>query len=526
MGMRVRTGGANVRRAQIALIALTVATAGVVGLTVGQVGAITQSNGCFSPITSNWSTFGVPIVGTPSAGSVASGGTVTLANTKVTVVVDSAIIAAGVTAGVVNAGDNSVASTVKLTLRGTNTVETTQVVQGVGNVNFNVAIDGGTGAVTVTPNPVTATVNLGDSVWTSNGGGDISIAESATPPSNSTLPTIADRNAAPLQILNRVNNAINANFYCWPGTGGPSPAPLSLGSSSAIATVAVSAGSTTLPPATTTPPATTVPPATTTTVAGGTTTTAPTTTVSVSTGPPPTTTAPATTVPAGPVTKTVDYTTTCKNSVTPDQSSIPFTVKATAINRAALGSKVTVTGQRWTVTVPGSVLDTGINLGLLNPGDTINGKVEAVSSVGNATPGSVTASAIPIKVGPIQVDAVSGAAKPAAVSFDVPDTVVTATGGTLTVTLGVSKITVTIGALNVTFTCTPASGGPFAQVEVAGQGTVPATTSTVPKVASSGAKVPKTGSDDRQLMFSALLALALLQLGAVLWGGVRRQSRP
>jgi hypothetical protein len=503
------------------VVAATALVAGGSGVSVafgpaGLVSAATQSNGCFVPLTGNWTTFQVPLNGTPNSSSIASGGTVTLANTTVGISVDTGIVQAGFTAGVVSIGANTVAATVKLTIAGSNTVQGTQTVQGTANLSFTVS-DAGGGTIAISPSPIVATVNVADSTWTSNGGGNIVFSQAATAPDNPTTPGIPSRNAAPVQILNRVNNAINANFFCWAGSGGPAPAVFSPSAASPIASVTVAAPTTTVAATTTT-----VAGATTTTVAsGGPTTTVPATTVPATTVP--VTTAPATTVPAGP--SSAEYVSTCSNSVTPQQSTINFKIAGQAPASAGQNTTVALRNLSWTVAVPGAIFDTGINLGLVNPGDKLGGVVEPTLAVTNGSPATLTPPSQSVQIGPVAVDA-GGAALPATVVVTAPDQTVTATGGQLAFSMGTTKITVNIGALKVVFTCAAPSTTPFASTAVTGSS--PATTTTVvgsggPTTTVAGSNLPPTGVSGVSASVVAVIGLAALQLGAVLLGGARRR---
>jgi len=508
-------------RIWLRVVAATALVAGGIGVSVafgpaGPVSAATQGNGCFVPLTGNWTTFQVPVNGTPSASSIASGGTVTLANTTVGISVDTGIVQAGFTAGVVSIGANTVAATVKITIAGSNTVQGTQTVQGTANLSFTVS-DAGGGTIAISPSPIVATVNVADSTWTSNGGGNIVFSQAATAPDNATTPGIPSRNAASVQILNRVNNAINANFFCWAGSGGPSPAVFSPGAVSPIASVTVAAGATT----------TTVAGATTTTAPGATTTTAPavttTTTAAATTTVPPATTAPATTVPAGPT--SAEYVSTCSNSVTPQQSTINFKIAGLAPASAGQNTTVALRNLSWTVAVPGAIFDTGINLGLVNPGDKLGGVVEPTLAVTNGSPATLTQPSQSVQIGPVAVDG-GGAALPATIVVTAPDQTVTATGGQLAFSMGTTKITVNIGALKVVFTCAAPSTTPFASTTVTGSS--PATTTTVvssggPTTTVAGSNLPPTGVSGVSASVVAVIGLAALQLGAVLLGGARRR---
>jgi hypothetical protein len=214
-----------------------------------------QSNGCFSPVTSNWTTFPIPITGAAAPDSIFPGETTTLAGVSITVLVDSALIAAGVGAGVVQEGDNFVYTTVTLRITGSNTVEGEQTATGQIKIVFNVQIDPDTGEVTVTPDPVLATVLLSDTTWTADGNGPIAFAEATEPlPANLASPTPGEQSGAPLRILNRISGVdaewptdppsdpppgLNANFICWPGEASEEGDALIPGPANAIATVDV-----------------------------------------------------------------------------------------------------------------------------------------------------------------------------------------------------------------------------------------------------------------------------------------------
>jgi len=494
------------------------------------VSAVDQGNGCFVPITGNWTTFQVPLNGTPSASPIASGGTVTLANTAVGISVDTGIVQAGYTAGVVSLGTNTVAATVKLTIAGSNTVQGTQTVQGTANVSFTVS-DAGGGTIAISPNPITATVNVADSTWTSNGGGNIVFSQATTVPDNATTPSIPSRNSASVQILNRVNNAINANFYCWAGSGGPAPAVFSPSAASPIASVTVATPGTTTPGTTTPGPTTpgTTTPATTTPATTTPATTTPVTTAPVTTVPPTTAATTTTTLPAGPT--SADYVSTCTNSVTPQPSEINFKIAGLAPATAGQNTAVTLRNISWTIAVPGAIFDTGINLGLVNPGDKLGGVVEPTVKVTNASPSTLTPAAQSVQIGPVAVNA-SGLALPATVVVTTPDQSVTATGGQVAFSMGTTKITVSIGALKVVFTCAAPSTTPFASTTVTGSS--PATTTTTTTVVASAgppttvarSNLPRTGLSGVSAWVAAVIGLAALQLGAVLLGGARRRRTP
>lgn len=174
-----------------------------------------------------------------------------------------------------------------------------------------------------------------------------------------------------------------------------------------------------------------------------------------------------TTVPATPtpVTGTGTYTTTCSNSVTADISELVWEVSGTTIAPVVAGSTVSLTGQTWKVTVPASVLQTGINLGLLHAGDSPAGSAKVSVFATNTQQGTVKADPVAVVIGPIALGG-DGQALPASTSFAVPDMKWTAVGGTVAFSMSAADIDVSIGPLVITFSCTPKA--PIATIVSAG----------------------------------------------------------
>ncbi len=224
-----------------------------------------QTNACFSPLTAStggFSTVPVPWTAAVSPASITSGDTVDVTGLSVQYPVTSTLVGAGIGAGVLSHvptlaqigvagadplgqgttdGVNAVINTTTATIAASNTVEGTATVTGaVSPTFFVVSPDGGT-TIEIYIDPLgtwTGTADNGQLVlvplipidiplgpggnpaapvtFTSNGG-DIVITESGGPlPANITgAPTIPERNAAPLQLLNSLG--VSANFYCWPG---------------------------------------------------------------------------------------------------------------------------------------------------------------------------------------------------------------------------------------------------------------------------------------------------------------------
>lgn len=496
----------------------------------------TQNNGCLG-VTGSFSQFAVPITGTAAPSPVTVPNAITLSSTSVQISVDSTLIGAGVTTGLVSsaasladigtaggAGVNAVTAAVgdvKLKINGTNTVEGVQTATNPAPVSltFYVVQDSTTLAVSVytaLSSPPSATADpartgtllsgslpvlipLGDTTWTPTGG-DAVFSEQNVAPSNLLTPNAADQAAAPLILLPKINGRINVPFKCWPGTVATAPSsPLTPGPSLPIATVTVIGGVTTSSTSTTT--------------------TAPTTTTTTA----PTTTAPTTTIKtATAVTGTGTYVSTCSNSVTPDKSKLTFAITGTAPSDAVAGNTVTLSQQSWTVGVPGSVLDTGINLGLLQAGQLVNGTVTGAIFATNTKEGTVTAAPSPVQFGPIVVDSVSGKAAEGKSTFAVADMTWTAVGGDVVYVMAPTSVQVSIGQLKVNFNCTPDDTTiQIIKTTVSGNtGVAPAT-----QVESASATRALANTGPRDVLRNLVLGLILLNLGYLLYSAARPPRR-
>lgn len=224
---------------------------------------------------------------------------------------------------------------------------------------------------------------------------------------------------------------------------------------------------------------------------------------------------------------TGDYVASCTNSVTPDLSNLTFHITASAPTSVTSGTPVSLTNQSWRLDVPGSVLSAGINLGLLNPGDTVAGTVSPAVFASNTAEGTQTAPDVPVAIGPISVDAVTGAADNASSTFAVPDMTWTPAGGTIGYTFAETTAKVTIGPLKITFTCSPdPAATPFLTTEVTGAATtiIIAASAGVATTAAAvvlGTSLPRTGySPTWQLVF----ALTIIDIGYLVWS-VSREPR-
>ena len=222
------------------------------------------------------------------------------------------------------------------------------------------------------------------------------------------------------------------------------------------------------------------------------------------------------------------YTTTCSNSVTPDQSEIVFAVSGSTMSPIEAGSTASLTDQSWEVTVPASVLQTGINLGLLKAGDSPAGTAVVSVFATNTKEGTATSSAIPVSIGPIVVS--GGAAQPATTAFGVPDMHWTAVGGNVGFAMAGATLEVEVGPLKVQFTCTPKDpSATIVTAGVVGKTDIPAakpgaqvlgTTSTAADADADS--LPRTGVSP---MVPVALAVGLIDLGYLLATAARPARR-
>ncbi|HET6965776.1 MAG TPA: hypothetical protein VFH58_13460 [Acidimicrobiales bacterium] len=553
----------------------------------------TQTNGCAS-VTPGITQLSVPITATASPNPVSTPNKVTLSNTSVTISVDSTLIGAGVATGLVSAADNladlgvkdntgaanqsaginqvvSNAGQVTLMITGSNTSEGTQTASNPAavNVTFYATADNlgsNVSVYTAVSNPPTlggpntadpartgtkltgnlsVPINLGNTTWTPSGAGSISFTEKSVTPSSVSTPTTADKSAAPLIVLMKIDGHINVGFWCWTGT--QSPAPPAAGTSlvpaagAAIASVTVNGTTTTTSSTTSSSSTSSTSSSSTTSSSTSSTSTTSSSTTSTTTGSTTTTQGTGTTSttadgsgggggsPATVTSSSHTYSASCTNNLQPGTTQLPFTLKGTVPSQVTAGSTVTITNQVWSVTVPGALLTTGVNLGLLNPGQTVQGLVTPVLTAHNASPGTATASPVAAAFGPIQVDATTGQAADAASAFSVPNMSFTATGGTITFAMAKTVVNVTLGAVKVVFTCDPgASAASFLSTSVVGR--APGQTAVLGETLTPASTTATTADPGRSLAFTGppralarllLLGLICLDLGYLTWTAAR-----
>jgi hypothetical protein len=188
-------------------------------------------------------------------------------------------------------------------------------------------------------------------------------------------------------------------------------------------------------------------------------------------------------------------------------------------------SPFTMDNMSWDVTVPATVFQTGLNLGLLTPGTSVTGALDLSLKGTNTAQGVQTATAIALSV-PVNVDS-AGKAVASTVKFDVPNQSWTALTGAMAFSMNASKVSVKVGPLNVLFTCKVTSGGPFVSSTATGVSHITTTTSVAsggPTVGAAGGTLVSTGPRG-DLLIQLLAALVLLDLGYLTMSLLRTPRR-
>lgn len=221
------------------------------------------------------------------------------------------------------------------------------------------------------------------------------------------------------------------------------------------------------------------------------------------------------------------------NSLTPDTSELTFLLEGTVPGEIEAGSAVPLTDHTWTVTVPGSVLDAGIGLGLLEPGDTVPGVVAPAIFGANTIEGTKSPAPVAITLGPIGADPVTGLADDATTTFAIDGLSWTSVGGPVALSMDVTEVAVKIGVIDIAFTCTPSQSTAFVTSSAIGStGQAPAvrpgpapevlgetTANATEAIAAEEANVPRQSSTQSLPVTGAsalaplLLALGLIDLG-------------
>lgn len=464
----------------------------------------TNTNACLSNATASYSDLELSTAGSAAPDPVEYGaGTVTLSDTAISVQVPADLLVAGYRLGLLTAGNNTLTATLDVTIEGSSSVEGTATVNATASVVAAIVdptpANKSSGDESAQPISV-SNLALPDTTWTPAAGGTMTFSEKSA---NIAVPV--------------AGGVITVGFDCRPGTSSGDGKSWTPAIPAAFASVAVQGG-----PSTTAPASTTVAP----------TTTAPTTTTS--------TVASTTSTVLGSTTTTgsASYATSCTNSVTPDTSEIPITVKGTVPKTVEAGEKFTLTKHEWRVTVPASVLDTGINLGLLHAGDVIDAQVDASVFASNTAEGLGAKEGMAVKFGPIQVSS-NGKALPAEGTVEPGDMTFTAVKDPVELKLSGAKVSVDLGLPSpVSFDCSAAADAtPFVTIDVEGKSnlSVATTTTTDPtamttvvvqgtttttSAVAGGSTLPRTGPPGTFL--SVVAGLVLLDLGYLLWSATRR----
>jgi hypothetical protein len=505
------------RRRLAAVLALPLWLATFVLVTVGarpaSAGTVTTPTSCTNNAQAGTTALAITVAGDYTR----AGSAVTLSGATFKIDVPGAVLVTGYRLGLLTAGSNSIPADVNVTLLGTGTQPADQVlgpiaVTGTTTISDPTPASKNSGDETATPLSVTATIPT--STWTATGtdvalrlgtstttakvgpGGVLPVTFECTPGT----PTPSGCGAAPLPACTGTN---------------PVPAqPFATGAGATTTTTTTGGSTTTTTGGSTT---TTTGPSTTTTTTGATTTT---TTTGATTAATTTTTVAASAAPSE-VSGTASYPTSCRNSVTPDLSELLFEASGRTTSPIAAGGTATLTGQSWKVTVPGSVLQTGVGLGLVKPGDTPTGVAAVTVSASNTRQGTRTVADIPLSIGPVVVT--GGQAQAATTTFAVPDMSFTATGGDVRFAMAATSVEVTLGPIEVTFTCEPkAPVATIVTAAVRGAG-APASVAGVSTSRPAGGTLARTGPS---ALAKLVLAAALIDVGYLCWSAARPRRRP
>ncbi len=217
----------------------------------------------------------------------------------------------------------------------------------------------------------------------------------------------------------------------------------------------------------------------------------------------------------------------CSNSVTTDTSSLSWTVGGVAPASATVGDTVTLSDQTWSVTVPGSVFDAGVNLDLLVNGQVVTADVTATVLASNTAEASAEQSGIPISL-TVVLDS-TGAAEDAVATFAVADMSFAATGGDIDFSMGDVVMAVDIGLpISISFSCSPEAGqAAFHTVAVSGAPvsttTAAPTTTTVATQVAGAQELAFTGPGETLLI--GIIGFILLDFGYMAFTAARPRRR-
>ncbi len=485
--------------ALIAACVLLTSTVFIVTANQAQASASTNTNACRSNATGTYSDLPVTLSGDGSPNPASLGvDTVTLSNQSLQVDVPGDLFLAGYRLGLLTVGENSIPTDATANIGASNTAEgsASQVVSTTATTTITDPTPDDKTSGDESATPLFVSLGLSDTTWTPTGG-DIVFSQ-------------GDLAVSALVA----GGIITVTLTCGPGMSSVDGSTFTPAVPTPFESVTVVSDDG--------PTTTTTAQATTTTTQATTTTTEATTTTTEAT-----TTTTVLEVDRTPVTGTETYAASCTNSVTPDESEISFEVTGTVPRQALADEAITLSDQTWRVTVPGSVFETGINLGLISPPQTINADIDVTVSATNTVEGTKTASGIPAIIdvtGPVDTTT----------EIEVPDMVFTVTDGTIDFAMSSASVAIDLGFPEpITLSCqAPTDAGPFVSSDVVGESDVtPAVVTTTISGAGSAqvrgvtviGSLPATGAP---LAAQAVAALALIDLGYLAWSASRPPKRP
>ena len=207
------------RRNGSLLALLALAGTAIFLLPTAEAGAATFQNACVnSLIPTQSSSIPVTLTGkTSTAGPVKAGDSITLEEIKEELAIPPAVFIAGYNAGVLTTGLNKIPTEVNTVIRGTNTVQESQVTNTVATEAETTITDPdeepGTGDEVATPGAVK--VSYANQTWTAGTSGPIEFREKTvfTPP----LPPGFTNLSAGINIKSVVAGALTVRFGCDPG---------------------------------------------------------------------------------------------------------------------------------------------------------------------------------------------------------------------------------------------------------------------------------------------------------------------
>lgn len=295
----------------------------------------------------------------------------------------------------------------------------------------------------------------------------------------------------------------------------PGDGPDSIGVVEVCVTTVALPSTTTLPASTTTnpspttttfaPPATSAPPVT--TSAPPPTNPPPTTTASPTTSAPPSSSVPPpNTVPSG-----GSFSATCAAVGSDDLASLVWTASGNLPTETVAGTPITLSDQEWSVSIPGSVLESATELGLIEIGDSIPVVIGGtISASGTDEP---TRSAHDLATSVVVTANTGGAVQPALARTPAPDMVFTPNSDAVAFRMSTASAALDLGlAEPVQLTCT------FDEAQPPFVASPPAQVSPPPgELAFTG---PST------YLWAAIIVFVLLDVGYLLWSASRPERRP